>query len=215
MSKKPVRNRSTPSTTVKDREAKRLRILLAAAAEFAEYGFDNASIEKIAERADIGKGTVYNYIRSKDQLFAECLQLFCDELLNLIEVTVMGVSELTLMQRVLQLSDRLVDLADRRNDFVTLYFRSIFGATSIGRDLAVQSALEIISRVERLLVIAQGIGIIRTEAPADLMAPLIVMNRLVFFRMLDNLGLRDHSRAEQAAFLFDMHLRGIKTELAP
>jgi AcrR family transcriptional regulator len=215
MTKKPVRNRSTPSTTAEDREAKRLRILIAAAAEFAEFGFDNASIEKIAERADIGKGTVYNYIRSKDQLFAECLQLFCDELFQLIEATVMGVSELTLMQRVLQLSDRLADLADRRNDFVTLYFRSIFGATSVGRDLAVQSARDIIIGVERLLVMAQGTGVVRTEAPADLLAPLIFMNRLVFSRMLDNLGLRDHSRSEQAAFLFDMHWRGIKTELAP
>ena len=88
VAKRLPRSRSIPSTTPQDREAKRLRILEAAAAEFAQYGFDTASIESIASRAGIGKGTIYNYTGSKDQLFSECLQLFCDELHQLLDETV-------------------------------------------------------------------------------------------------------------------------------
>jgi AcrR family transcriptional regulator len=204
-----------PSTTPEDREAKHKHILMAAAAEFAECGFDNTSIEKIAERANIGKGTVYNYTRSKEQLFSECLQLFGEELFHLIEVTVIEVRERPLLQRVLLLSDQLADLADRRKDFVALYFRSIFGASSVGHDLAAQSAREIISRLELLMVIAQETGLLRKDAPPDLMASLIFMNRLVFSRMLDNLDLQYHTHAEQAAFLFNAHWRGLQSEPAP
>ena len=214
MNKKLLRSRSTPSTTPEGREVKRLRILMAAAAEFAQCGFDNASIERIAERANIGKGTVYNYTSSKDQLFSECLQLFCEELRYLVEGTVVASDEAAFPQRVLLLSDRLTDLAYRRNDFVTLYFRSIFGANSRGRDLAVQSARETIGGIERLLVMGQGGGLVRTDAPVDLMASLVFMNRLLFSRMLDNLELLDHTRAEWADFLFDVHWRGFKTEPA-
>jgi AcrR family transcriptional regulator len=203
-----------PSTKPEDREAKRLRILVAAAAEFADRGFDDTSIEKIAERAKIGKGTIYNYTRSKEQLFAECLQLFCDELLQLFEATVTPDGDQPPTQRVVQLSDRLADLADRRSAFVTMYFRSIFGSTSVGRDLAVQSALEIIGRVEKILVLGQSAGILRTDAPAYMMASLVFMNRLVFSRMLDNLGFVEHTRREHAGFLYEVHWRGFKTEPA-
>jgi len=203
-----------PSTSPEDREAKRLRILMAAATEFAEYGFNNTSIEKIAERANIGKGTVYNYTHSKEQLFAECLQHFCEELLNLFEVTMTGDSELTVLQRIPVLSDKLADLANRRKDFVTLFFRSIFGASGVGRDLAVQSAREIISGIERLIVQGQGMGIVRKDASAALMASMVFMNRLIFSRMLDSLELLDHTHAEQAMFLYEVHWRGFKTEPA-
>ena len=46
IAKRLPRSRSIPSTTPQDREAKRLHILEAAAAEFALYGFDTADVEE-------------------------------------------------------------------------------------------------------------------------------------------------------------------------
>ncbi len=48
----------------------RARILQAALLEFSEQGFHNTTIESIAERADIAKGSVYRYFKTKNALFA-------------------------------------------------------------------------------------------------------------------------------------------------
>ena len=47
---------------------KRARILAAAQEVFAEQGFDAARMEEVARRARVGKGTLYNYYESKEDL---------------------------------------------------------------------------------------------------------------------------------------------------
>lgn len=51
------------------REEKREHILQAATEIFSQYGFHKATVEQIAEKAHIGKGTVYLYFSSKQELF--------------------------------------------------------------------------------------------------------------------------------------------------
>jgi len=51
-------------------EEKRKRILEAATIEFAEYGFENTSIQQIATKAEISVGSVYKYFENKEELFA-------------------------------------------------------------------------------------------------------------------------------------------------
>ena len=45
-----------------------------AAAEklFLHYGFRKTSVDQIAKEAGIGKGTIYNYFRNKEELFGSC-----------------------------------------------------------------------------------------------------------------------------------------------
>ncbi|MEZ5000261.1 MAG: TetR/AcrR family transcriptional regulator [Bacteroidales bacterium] len=50
------------------REEKRSLILGVSLELFAEEGYHNASISKIAERAGISKGLIYNYFESKEDL---------------------------------------------------------------------------------------------------------------------------------------------------
>jgi AcrR family transcriptional regulator len=50
-------------------ENARSRILQAALDEFSEKGFHLSTIDSIAERAGIAKGTVYRYFKTKDDLF--------------------------------------------------------------------------------------------------------------------------------------------------
>jgi AcrR family transcriptional regulator len=49
-------------------------ILTAARSVFAEKGFANATVDDIADRAGIGKGTVYLYFPSKNDLFLALLR---------------------------------------------------------------------------------------------------------------------------------------------
>ena len=49
-------------------------ILAAARSEFASKGFANATVDGIADRAGVAKGTVYLYFSSKNDLFLELLR---------------------------------------------------------------------------------------------------------------------------------------------
>ena len=51
-----------------DRGSKRKHLVEAAAAVFAEQGFTSTRVADIAEHAGIGKGTVYEYFTSKEEL---------------------------------------------------------------------------------------------------------------------------------------------------
>jgi len=55
------------------RDAKRREILAAAAAVFADKGFHAALMDEVAARAGIGKGTIYRYFTSKEELFFSIL----------------------------------------------------------------------------------------------------------------------------------------------
>jgi AcrR family transcriptional regulator len=52
---------------------RRLSILGAAERTFDEFGYAATTMEAVAERADISKGNIYNYFRSKQVLFTEVL----------------------------------------------------------------------------------------------------------------------------------------------
>ena len=63
--------KTTPRT--KDKEIRTAEIELAARKVFLSRGFQDATIQEIAEKAGIAKGTVYLYYKSKDDLFAALL----------------------------------------------------------------------------------------------------------------------------------------------
>jgi AcrR family transcriptional regulator len=64
------------STRPFNREHKREALVEAASAVFAEQGFASTRVSDIAERAGVAKGTVYEYFRSKEELFYEVFKWF-------------------------------------------------------------------------------------------------------------------------------------------
>ncbi|OYP34922.1 TetR/AcrR family transcriptional regulator [Rhodopirellula sp. MGV] len=54
---------------MKHSDRKRADILAAAVTEFRAYGYDNTSMDRIADAAGASKRTVYNHFGSKDQMF--------------------------------------------------------------------------------------------------------------------------------------------------
>lgn len=62
-----------------DKLAKREEILNAALKVFSQKGFKNTKIIDIAEAANIGKGTVYEYFRNKDEMLAAAFQAMNQE----------------------------------------------------------------------------------------------------------------------------------------
>src|SRR5260370_1523109 len=60
--------------TADARQATRARLLAAAAEEFSRAGLERASIDAISLAAGYGKGTIYNYFPSKEELFLAVLE---------------------------------------------------------------------------------------------------------------------------------------------
>lgn len=56
---------------------KKNKIMAAAARVFSEKGFHQARMEEIAQSAEVGKGTVYEYFSSKQDLFTQMFQSGC------------------------------------------------------------------------------------------------------------------------------------------
>lgn len=56
------------------------RILEAALEIFSQKGFHTATTDEIAERAGVGKGTLYRHFETKEKLFEELVRLRLDEL---------------------------------------------------------------------------------------------------------------------------------------
>ena len=67
-------------------QRKRLDILAAARAEFLEAGFRDTSMDRVAERAQVSKRTVYNHFPSKDDLFKAITHQFIEEMRQAISV---------------------------------------------------------------------------------------------------------------------------------
>src|SRR5947209_7475198 len=63
---------------------KRERLLEVAAQEFAQYGFEDASLNRILDRTQMSKGAAYYYFEDKVDLFFTVMQ-YCNERLNLID----------------------------------------------------------------------------------------------------------------------------------
>ncbi len=59
---------------------KQSQILRGAAAVFSQDGYEGASMSRIAARAGVSKGTLYNYFGGKAELFAAWVARECEEL---------------------------------------------------------------------------------------------------------------------------------------
>jgi AcrR family transcriptional regulator len=70
------------SPKVIDKQRKKNEILQAAMKVFAQKGVKSARIADIAQRAGVGKGTIYEYFRSREEMFVEGFNLLIEDLEN-------------------------------------------------------------------------------------------------------------------------------------
>lgn len=67
------------SPKIVDKEAKRKHILKTAITSFAQRGYQTTNMNDIAKAAGIGKGTIYEYFQSKDQIFKAAYDYFFEQ----------------------------------------------------------------------------------------------------------------------------------------
>jgi TetR/AcrR family transcriptional regulator len=76
---------TTRARREREKEERRQSILQAARDVFFEHGFHRATMDEVAEQAEVSKGTVYLYFESKETILAHLLLEGLDELLEKLE----------------------------------------------------------------------------------------------------------------------------------
>ena len=121
------------SPKIVDKERRKHEIALVALEVFAEKGFESASISQIAEAAGIGKGTVYEYFASKEDLIQTSLLAWVDRISREAEERIVNVEDPVARLRVFvqSITDNFVS-DERAIKLVIAMFQSLLVS---GRDL--------------------------------------------------------------------------------
>lgn len=89
------------------RSAKAHEIIQAALETFDRHGFQTASLEQIAGRAGIGKSTLYEYFKSKEELFIAAVEEASEQWLDLI--TRIAADTDDAIERLRRVADTFID----------------------------------------------------------------------------------------------------------
>ena len=151
-------------------------LLQAAGEEFAEKGFEAASINRIILKSGMSKGSVYYYFENKADLFATTLERSSQRILDEIgwfSLEVLGPDEF--WEALLELTHRTVDWA-RRNDWWMKLGRAFHRLQQEpGTGAATTRLLEVgkdwwRSTIHR----GQVLGLVRTDLPLDLLVEIVM-----------------------------------------
>lgn len=105
----------------KEREKlfKRFEILNSAIKLFAEKGYEKTKLEDIAELAEFGKGTIYNYFETKEDIYLEIIDRVTEDYTA--KLKEMDSKSKTLYEFVSQITDNLINfILDDQAAFLVL-----------------------------------------------------------------------------------------------
>ena len=136
-------------STTNDKGDKRPRLVDAACAVFAEKGYASTRVADIAERAGVGKGTVYEYFSSKEELLFAVFELINAEIsLRMNDALEAGGSSEEKLHNVLRLGAEVIAeqvemqpvildfwAAARGKDFEETYRRAVVASYTHFRNL--------------------------------------------------------------------------------
>ncbi|WP_082174693.1 TetR/AcrR family transcriptional regulator [Flexilinea flocculi] len=159
-------NQSMMNRMDRKKEEMRNRIIDSAITLFDQFGIDEVTMDQIAEKADVAKGTLYNYFSSKDTVIAAYIQRSfynhdrerIEEIQNLPNTQ----ERLTfLLMTLLQGIRRQKALFEK---YMLYRMRLTLSFSPISNEM--ESGLS--SLIEEIIRLGRDEGDIRTDLPADL-----------------------------------------------
>jgi len=151
-------------------------ILQAAGEEFAEKGFEGASINRIISRSGMSKGSVYYYFEDKADLFATTLERSMQRIgeeIGWFSLEVLGPDEF--WDALMELTHRTVDWA-RRNEW---WIRLGKALHRLQQEPGAEAASDRLSELGKgwwrsIIQRGQVLGVIRTDLPLDLLVAIVM-----------------------------------------
>ena len=144
-----------------ERARRKQEILRAARAVFADSGFERATVEAVAHRAEIGKGTIYLYFENKETILAELVLQALNALVLRLQTAADQCSLLHPDQRLHALADAYLAFAQNMPDYFRLL--NAYDHGSFGAGISAGLRQQIVAESNRTLELV-------TQAIADGMA---------------------------------------------
>jgi AcrR family transcriptional regulator len=149
---------------------KRERLLDVAAQEFARYGFEDASLNRILEGAQMSKGAAYYYFEDKVDLFFTVVQ-YCTERLKLIdlELDLAALTAETFWPTFAELHRQpLLRSFEQPWLFAAIRAAGRLSPSTLEREPLASLAKQIVNWVTTIVKRGQELGVIRTDLPDEL-----------------------------------------------
>lgn len=187
-------------------EFRSTEILDAARKVFARKGFENATMDEIAEAAGVAKGTVYLYFKSKRDVYLEALRCgfagVTEELMRNMEAAP------TAAEKIRAFVNTRVHYAEQNRDFVAIYHAEFGNMRAACRNKEFRALyLRQVKALEGVFRQAAELGEIRPVHPDGAGFIVYEMTRgLVTQRLL---GLSNRTAEEDIELLFDLIWNGL------
>ena len=123
-----------------------VRILTAAEAAFGELGFERATLAEIATEAGIRRPSLLYHFKSKDELYAQVVNLLFDSLR-----TELGKSMVpgAFAQQIVSLAQAFVDFTESRPAFAPIVLREIIDGRGPAREILLHELAPVLGLVEK------------------------------------------------------------------
>jgi AcrR family transcriptional regulator len=151
-------------------EEKRNHLMEVAAQEFAQYGFEDASINRILEHAQVSKGAAYYYFADKVDLFFAVVQ-YCNERLKLfdLELDIAALTAETFWPTFAEYHRQpLLRSFEQPWLFAAVRAAGRLSAETLEREPLASLAGQLRSWVMSIVKRGQEVGVIRSDIPDDL-----------------------------------------------
>ena len=167
----------TSHRRAQERARRKEEILQAARAVFAQVGYRQTTVEAVAERAEVGKGTIYLYFENKESLRTELLLRALAELTGHLKAASDSCSVLHPEQRLRVMADAYLDFALNTPDYFRLlnaYDRGDFehGVSSPQRERLLEAGNHTLELVTQAVADGMALGFFVPDDPKRVAAAL-------------------------------------------
>jgi len=191
------------------REFRVREILEAACRVVAQYGFQGATIDRVAEEAKIAKGTVYLYFHNKDEMLKAAVEQGIENFTTQLRAEVAKVR--APLEKLCRLVEASLKLSDAHRDFfkTLLLERNFLAASPNHPEAALMLDLHLahIRFIEETIQEGVGAGVFR---PHNTEAAAFALNEAIRGCFQQRaLGLTARPVAEDADILLDIFFHGV------
>lgn len=194
-----------------NKRTKEIEIIKAASIKFCSTGFAKTNIQGIADCAGIGKGTIYEYFDSKEDLFVEVINYNHEIYLNNLKEAIHSVHTFTdKLEKYFQFNKKIIEINIKKIELI--FTNEFFGLSSNTKNKIKDSILslrnKLIKIIEEILVLAEkneSIVIVNKNFVADIFIEMVFRTCIRFVQM--NIDEKEQQKEKET--LFNILLKGI------
>lgn len=147
----------------REEQARLSAILEAAESVFVRKGFYETRMDDIAEQAELAKGTLYYYFKSKDEIFVHLLELESEKVYQEIKARLPeDASFLEILENILKFS---VEYLETNKVYLRMFLPCMFGMVQFGSAGDIERSRRVYDRHADLILQALGRAIERERLP--------------------------------------------------